>query len=159
MHWEVIFANDSSDLRNPHKWLQASETASSSNTSLSVRSYQPTAYLLFGAVQLYFLGNMTGHTISTLNTVHLKQLTKKNTIPLRHTDDVLEPLGGVQCAPLGTGRCEWNKRIVLRLPSQLIRFNSSGELCLLDRQTDPLSSFLLLAFFIWCSLTLTGHTV
>ena len=89
----------------------------------------------------------------------LNQLTKKNTIPLHQTDDVLEPLGGVQCVPLGTDRCEWNKRIVLRLRSQLIRFNSSGELCLLDRQTDPLSSFLLLAFFIWCSLTLTGHTV
>ena len=85
---------------------------------------------------------MTGQTISTLNTVHLKQLTKKNTIPLHQTDDVLEPLGGVQC-----------------VPSQLIRFNSSGELCLLDRQTDPLSSFLLLVFFIWCSLALTGHTV
>ena len=51
----------------------------------------------------------------------LNQLTKKNTIPLHRTDDVLEPLGGVQCVPLGTGRCEWNKRIVLRLPSQLIR--------------------------------------
>ena len=89
----------------------------------------------------------------------LNQWTKKNTIPLHQTDDVLEPLGGVQSVPLGTGRCEWNKRIVLRLPSQLIRFNSSGELYLLDRQTDPLSSFLLLAFFIWCSLTLTGHTV
>ena len=89
----------------------------------------------------------------------LNQLTKKNTIPLHQTDDVLEPLGGVQCVPLGTGRCEWNKRTVLRLRSQLIRFNSSGELCLLDRQTDPLSSFLLLVFFIWCSLTLTGHTV
>ena len=89
----------------------------------------------------------------------LNQLTKKNTTPLHRTDDVLEPLGGVQCVPLGTGRCEWNKRIVLRLPSQLIRFNSSGELCLLDRQTDPLSSFLLLLFFILCSLALTGHTV
>ena len=127
------------------------------SAKLSTNSWK--SYLLFGAVQLYFLGNMTGHTISTLNTVHLKQLTKKNTIPLHQTDDVLEPLGGVQCVPLGTGRCEWNKRIVLRLPSQLIRFNSSGELCLLDRQTDPLSSFLLLVFFIWCSLALTGHTV
>lgn len=86
---------------------------------LSTNSWK--SYLLFGAVQLYFLGNMTGHTISTLNTVHLKQLTKKNTIPLHRTDDVLEPLGGVQCVPLGTDRCEWNKRIVLRLPSQLIR--------------------------------------
>ena len=44
--------------------------------------------------------------MSTLNTVHLKQLTKKNTIPLHQRDDVLEPLGGVQCVPLGTGRCE-----------------------------------------------------
>ena len=51
----------------------------------------------------------------------LNQLTKKNTIPLHRTDDVLEPLGGVQCVPLGTGICEWSKRIVLRLPSQLIR--------------------------------------
>ena len=29
------------------------------------------SYLLFGAVQWYSLGNMTGHTISTLNTVNL----------------------------------------------------------------------------------------
>lgn len=87
----------------------------------------------------------------------LNQLTQKNTIPLHRTDDVLEPLGGVQCMPLRTSRCEWNNRIGLRLPSELIRFNSSVELCLLDSQTDPLASFVLLLFFIWYSLALTGH--
>ena len=34
------------------------------------------------------------------------QFTKNNTIPLHQTDDVLEPLGGVQCVPPGNGRCE-----------------------------------------------------
>lgn len=86
---------------------------------LSTNSWK--SYLLFGAVQWVRSRKHDRTYYIYIEYCTLNQLTKKNTIPLHRTDDVLEPLGGVQCVPLGTGRCEWNKRIVLRLPSQLIR--------------------------------------
>ena len=92
----------------------------------------------------------------------LNQLTKKNTIPLHRTGDVLEPLGGVQCVPLGTGICECNKRIGLRLPSQLIRAHKvqfQWRVMPFGSTNRPASFIRFIIFFIWCSLALTGNTV
>ena len=63
----------------------------------------------------------------------LNQSTKKDTIPLPRTDDLLEALGAAQWFSSlyiwlrGTGRCKSKKKIGLKQRSQLIVDSFSGQ--------------------------------
>ena len=72
----------------------------------------------------------------------LNQLTKKDSIPhLRWMMCWVFRLGSrgflALIWPPDTGRCKWNQRLGLTLPSQLIRDNSSGQYFLILRESKP----------------------